>query len=66
MQKERDTLIEREVAQLNAALGPMRAARLQAVIENDFAPNVRIQNIQPMGPRDLSKKPLPKFPPEVR
>jgi hypothetical protein len=66
LQKDRNAIIEGEMKRLNSDLGPDRAAKLQDVIEHDFAPNVRVQSVQPMGPRDLSKHPLPPFPPEVR
>lgn len=59
LQKERETIVEDEITQLNAALGPTRAAKLQSVIENDFAPNVRVQSVHPLQPQDLLKHPLP-------
>jgi hypothetical protein len=67
LQKERDKIIQDEVDRLNAALGPTRAAKLQGLIENDFAPNVRVQTAHPLvAPHDPSKHPLPPFPEEVR
>lgn len=66
LQKDRDALIEREVTQLNTALGAQGAVKLQKVIENDFAPNVRVQSVHPPGPHDPTEHPIPPFPPEVR
>jgi hypothetical protein len=63
MQKDREALIQHEIDQMNAALGPRHAAKLQEVIENDFAPSVRVQSIHPpMLPNDPAKRPLPPFP----
>ncbi len=47
LQRERDALIEKEVADLKSTLGAKRASQLDALIENDFAPNVTVQSIQP-------------------
>jgi hypothetical protein len=66
MQKERNALIQREIDQLDATLGTERAATLQALIENDFAPSVQVQTLHPpVPPHDPAKNPLPPFPPEV-
>jgi hypothetical protein len=62
MQKERDTLIQNELDQLNRALGPNRAAKLQSLIQNDFAPNVTVQTVHPAPSHVPGGQPLPPFP----
>jgi hypothetical protein len=65
MQKEKDAMIQREVDQLNTELGPERAAKLQALIQNDFAPNVHAYS-HDIPHHDPLKNPLPPFPQGVR
>jgi hypothetical protein len=65
MQKERDAIISEEVDKLRASLGAARAAKLDVLIENDFAQNIKIDNIGPPSPHDPSN-PLPSFKPEVK
>jgi cysteinyl-tRNA synthetase len=66
LQKEKDTIIQNEVDQLNGELGPERAAKLQALIQNDFAPNVHVYSTHNIPHHDPSKNPLPQFPQGVQ
>ena len=66
MQKDRDAIIKQEVDQLRGSLGAEKASKLDALIENDFARNMKIENIGPPIPRDSSQNPLPPFKPEVK
>lgn len=47
LQRQRNALIEKEVVDLKAELGAKRASQLDALIENDFAPNVTVQEVEP-------------------
>jgi len=60
LQQQRDQLIKDEVAALKTALGPANAAKLDSVIQNDFAPNVTIQMI-PITPHDPRQGKPPAF-----
>jgi len=64
LQQERNGLIEREVAKLRASLGPKQAAKLDALIQNDFVRNVKIENVGPLTSHDNAHEPLPAFRPE--
>lgn len=66
LQKERDKIIQQEVDRLNAELGPERAAKLQTLIQNDFAPNVRVYSTHDIPHHDPSKNPVPPFPQGVQ
>jgi hypothetical protein len=46
--QERETAISDEIAQLNAALGPVNSARLRSFIEKSFSTNVKAVPIQPV------------------
>lgn len=65
LQQERDGIISREIAQLDSTLGAQHAAKLQALIQNEFAPHVQMVHTPPPGLPGPRTKPLPPFPPEV-
>jgi|SRR5579859_7264673 len=60
LQQQRDQLIKNEVTALKTALGPKDAAKLDALLQNDFAPNVTVQTI-PVSPRDPGRSKAPSF-----
>jgi len=66
MQKERDAIINHEVDNLRASLGAKQAAKLDGLVQNDFARDMKIENIGPPIPHDPSQNPLPPFRPEVK
>lgn len=66
MQKNRNAIIDQEVAGLKASLGPKQSAKLDSFIQNEFARNVNIQNIGPPTLHDAAHNPPPPFKPEVK
>jgi len=62
LQKERDRIIQQEMDRLNSELGPEHAAKLQTLIQNDFAPNVHAYSTHDIPHHDPSKNPVPPFP----
>jgi len=62
LQEERETVIKRNVAELNRKLGPSAAAQLQAHIEKEWGPRVTIHQLSgPLmhDPRTDSKPATP-------
>jgi hypothetical protein len=66
LQVERDAMIKSEVARMNAALGSIRAARVQAMIESDIAAHSQMLPMHPPKVHDPAKSSLPQFPNGVR
>lgn len=67
LRDQREVLIEHEASALKTALGPQQAAKLDAFLENEFAPNVRLQYVGPPRPHDPSRYPAEHpFPTEVQ
>jgi hypothetical protein len=66
LREQHEAVIAREVARLKAALGTERTARLEAFLQNEFAPNVTHHVLNPPRPGDAAKHPLPAAPKEVR
>jgi hypothetical protein len=63
LQQERDAIIKKEIRRLNAALGPVRAAKLQQYIQNEVAQHARqVQPAHPLSLHDPAKNPLSPFP----
>jgi hypothetical protein len=55
MQKERDAIIETEVAAMKTALGPVKAAQMDAIIEQKLAPQTEARPMTPSEREDLMK-----------
>lgn len=66
LRDQREAVIQRDMDNLRGALGPKLAAKLDAFLENDFAPNVKIQYVGPPRQHDPSKEAVPPFPTEVQ
>jgi hypothetical protein len=54
-------VIQRDVDSLKASLGPTLASKLDAFLQNDFAPNVKVEHVGPPRPHDPTKHAAPPF-----
>lgn len=50
LQKERESMIDREIERLNAALGPEAAAKLESYLRGNFSSHVSLQTLPPLPP----------------
>ncbi|MGO9096736.1 MAG: hypothetical protein ACLQGV_16140 [Bryobacteraceae bacterium] len=66
LQRERDSIIEEQVAALKAKLGATPASTLDAFLEHHFAPTVTVNHVGPPRPHNPAHHPLPPFPREVQ
>jgi hypothetical protein len=66
LQKERDAMIEHEIENLKTAIGPKQASKLDAFLQTQFAPNVKVQNITLPPLNDAAQHRMPPFKPEVQ
>lgn len=56
--QQHEAVIQTEVANLKAALGPGAAAQLETFLQNDFARNVTVQNVPPGPSLDQARQHL--------
>jgi hypothetical protein len=56
--EQHEGVIQTEVANLKAALGPGAAAQLETFLQNDFARNVTVQNVPPGPTLDQARQHL--------
>jgi hypothetical protein len=64
--QQRESVIETEAANLRKALSPESAAKLDAFLQNVFAPNVKVQFPGPPRPHDPANHSIPPFRTEVQ
>lgn len=62
LQVERDALIKHEVARMNSTLGAKRAAKVQRLIEEEFAAHAKLLPLHSPTVSDPAKSPLSPFP----
>jgi hypothetical protein len=65
LRDQRAAVIQRYVDSLTSVLGRELAAKLDAFLEDEFAPNVSIRYVSPPRPHDPDKHPVPPFATEV-
>jgi hypothetical protein len=66
LRDKREALIERHANNLKIALGARASAKLDNYLENEFAPNVRVQPVDPTRLHDPSRAPVRVFQNEVQ
>src|SRR5262249_33454402 len=66
LRDEREATIQSDAESLRGALGPEVAARLDDLLDKEFAPKVKIQYVGPPRPHDPAKHTVPPFPAEVQ
>lgn len=66
LQKERDQIIEKEVANLKKQLGPAASAELDSFLRQEFSRTVTMRTVRlPPHAHDPAHNPVPPFPQEV-
>jgi hypothetical protein len=66
LRDEREAVIQRNVENLKGVLGPELVTKLDAFLENEIAPNVKVQSLRPPRPHDPRKHTVPPFPTEAQ
>jgi hypothetical protein len=66
LRDEREAVMQSDLDSLRGALSPELVAKLDAFLEKEFAPNVKIQYMGPPRPHDPTKRTVPPFPAEAQ
>lgn len=66
LQKGRDAIVAREIANLKTALGKTAASKLDSFLEHNFAPTVTVTSIGPPRPHDPAQHPIAPFTQETQ
>jgi hypothetical protein len=59
LRKQREAIIQDEVAKLNQALGAETAAKFQAFIDTEWAPDVTVRTVRPHAHDPKNNRPVP-------
>src|SRR5262249_29294244 len=61
LRDQRGAMVQHQADSLRGSLGPQLAAKLDAFLDKEFAPNVKVQSIGPPRPHDPTRRTVPPF-----